>query len=246
MKIIVNGASGAMGTVLCDLINESEKHELVAKVSFDLSTDVASHVYQNFNEVQEQSDCVIDFSNHLGTAALLEFCTKKNMPVIIATTGQTDEEMQMIKQASESIPVFYSANMSLGVALVACLAKIAAKTFEDADIEIIEKHHNRKLDSPSGTALLLADAIKTVKTDATYNVGRSSYGKREKNEIGIHAVRMGNVVGEHEIIFNMGTQSISIKHEASSRNLFAEGAVRAGEFLVGQGAGLYCMDDILD
>lgn len=246
MKFIVNGASGRMGTVLCELIEANENHELVAKVAFDLQSDAANHIYKTFDEVDVDAQCVIDFSNHLGTSALIEYCCNKNIAVVIATTGQTEEEMQLIQDSSKKIPVFYSANMSLGVALVACLAKIAAKTFGDADIEIIEKHHNQKLDSPSGTALLLADAIKTVKPQATYNLGRSGYGKREKNEIGIHAVRMGNVVGDHEIIFNMGTQAITIKHEAGSRNLFAEGAVRAAEFLATQDVGIYCMDDILD
>ncbi|MCM1391357.1 MAG: 4-hydroxy-tetrahydrodipicolinate reductase, partial [Ruminococcus sp.] len=139
-----------------------------------------------------------------------------------------------------------SANMSLGVALVGCLAKIAAKAFPQADIEIIEKHHNQKLDVPSGTALLLADAIKEVKPESEYVIGRHENGKRTKNEIGIHSLRMGGEVGTHEIIFAMGSQVVTIKHEAESRNLFAEGALSAAEFLVKQEPGKYNMDDIIE
>ena len=136
--------------------------------------------------------------------------------------------------------------MSLGVALVACLAKIASKAFPDADVEIIEKHHNQKLDVPSGTALLLADAIKTTREELTYNIGRHENGKRQKNEVGIHSLRMGGEVGTHEIIFAMGSQVITLKHEAENRSLFAEGALSAADFLVNQEAGLYNMDNILE
>ena len=135
--------------------------------------------------------------------------------------------------------------MSLGIALLAELAKTAAKTFPEADIEIIEKHHNRKLDAPSGTALLLANAIKKVREKAFFVLGRSGQGKRQEDEIGIHAVRVGNIVGEHEIIIGTDTQTITLKHEASSRSLFAEGAVAAAEFMIGREPGMYDMNDLI-
>jgi 4-hydroxy-tetrahydrodipicolinate reductase len=164
---------------------------------------------------------------------------------VVATTGHDERETELIKRASEHIPVFFSANMSLGVALLCELAKTAAKTMPDADIEIIEKHHNRKLDAPSGTALLLADAISTVRKGAYYVFGRGGQRKREKAEIGIHAIRMGNIVGEHEVIIGTDTQTITLKHEAHTRALFAEGAIAAADFLTSKPAGLYCMRDIV-
>ncbi len=246
MKIIVNGAGGAMGRVLCDIIKNSGKHETVAFCSMEYITDKENRLYQNINEYEGEADCIIDFSHHSATKDVTEYAVKKNMPLVVATTGQTEEEKAMIKSASERIPLFCSANMSFGVAILSCLAKIVAKAMPDCDIEIIEKHHNRKLDVPSGTALLLADSIKSVKADCEYNIGRPENGKRTKNEIGIHAVRMGNEVGTHEVIFATNSQVITLKHEAENRGLFAEGAVTAAEFLVGKDAGYYNMDDILE
>ena len=162
----------------------------------------------------ESADCIIDFSHHSAIAELCDYAVKNKLPLVIATTGHTEEENGMINEAAKTVPVFKSGNMSLGVALVACLSKIAAKAFPDADIEIVEKHHNQKLDVPSGTALLLADSIKQVKKDSEYVIGRHENGKRKKNEIGIHSLRMGNEVGTHEVIFAMGSQVITIKHEA--------------------------------
>ena len=143
------------------------------------------------------------------------------------------------------IPIFHAANMSLGVALLIELAKITAKTFPDADIEIIEKHHNRKLDAPSGTALAIANAIKTVREKAFFVFGRQGNAKRTENEIGVHAIRMGNIIGEHEVIVGTDTQTITLKHEAHSRSLFAEGAIVAAEFLVRQPAGFYDMNRMI-
>ena len=154
-------------------------------------------------------------------------------------------ELAAIRELSSAVPVFFSANMSLGVALLVELAKTAAKAMPDAEIEIIEKHHNRKLDAPSGTALMVANAIKTVRPKSTFTLGRSGMAKRTPSEIGIHAIRMGNIVGEHEVIVGTDTQTITLKHEAHSRALFAEGAVVAAEFLIRQGAGLYTMADIV-
>ena len=235
-----------MGKVLCSLIEESENKTVAAFVSAEFETEKEKHIYQSIGEVTEKADCIIDFSHHSATKELCDYAVKNTLPLVIATTGHTEEENAMVSEAAKTIPVFKSGNMSLGVALVACLSKIAAKAFPDADIEIVEKHHNQKLDVPSGTALLLADSIKQVKKDSEYVIGRHENGKRKKNEIGIHSLRMGNEVGTHEVIFAMGSQVITIKHEAENRGLFAEGALSAADFLVKQEPGLYCMDDIVE
>ena len=245
MKIIVNGAGGRMGQVLCELIENSDTHSVAARCSMEFDTDEGSNVYANIGECNCEADCIIDFSHHGATKDITEYAVKSNIPLVVATTGQTAEELDMIKNAAKHIPVFYSQNMSFGVAIVSCLAKIAAKALPDADIEIIEKHHNQKLDVPSGTAILLADSISSVRQQSEYNIGRHENGKRTKNEIGIHSLRMGNEVGTHEIIFAMGSQVVTIKHEAENRSLFAEGSLTAAEFLVKQDKGYYNMDDIL-
>ena len=234
-----------MGQVLCGIIEQSENHSLAAKCSMEFDTDKSNNIYKNIAECDCEADCIIDFSNHLATKDITDYAVKREIPLVVATTGQSAEELDMIKKASESIPVFYSQNMSFGVAIVSCLAKIAAKALPDADIEIIEKHHNQKLDVPSGTAILLADSIKSVRQESEYNIGRHENGKRTKNEIGIHSLRMGNEVGTHEIIFAMGSQVVTIKHEAENRSLFAEGSITAAEFLTKQDKGYYNMDDIL-
>ena len=235
-----------MGKVLCSLIEESENKTVAAFVSAEFETEKEKHIYQSIGEVTEKADCIIDFSHHSATKELCDYAVNHKLPLVIATTGHTEEENAMVSEAAKTVPVFKSGNMSLGVALVACLSKIAAKAFPDADIEIVEKHHNQKLDVPSGTALLLADSIKQVKKDSEYVIGRHENGKRKKNEIGIHSLRMGNEVGTHEVIFAMGSQVITIKHEAENRGLFAEGALSAADFLVKQEPGLYCMDDIVE
>lgn len=235
-----------MGQTLLSLIASSDKYDLAVSCSMEFDTDRENNIYKNIAEFDGEADCIIDFSNHLATKDVTEYAVKRNIPLVVATTGQSAEELSMIKEASKEIPLFYSQNMSLGVAVLSCLAKITAKAFPDADIEIIEKHHNQKLDVPSGTAILLADAIKSVKDDCEYNIGRHEYGKRKKNEIGIHAIRMGGEVGTHEIIFAMGSQVLTLKHEAENRSLFAEGALSAADFLVKQEAGFYNMDNILD
>ena len=190
-------------------------------------------------------DCVVDFSHHSCAPALLAFCKENKLAAVVATTGHTPEEKEAIFAAAKEIPVFYSGNMSLGIALLIELAKTAARTMPEAEIEIVETHHNRKLDAPSGTALMIADAIGTVRPEAYSHVGRAGQGKREKNEIGIHSLRMGNVVGIHEVIVATDNQTITLKHEAHNRALFAEGALAAAQFLCGRSAGLYTMDDIV-
>ena len=245
MKIIINGSNGRMGKTVAELIENKANAEAVALVDINNVASSGTPIYEALGDFSGEADCIIDFSHHTCTEGLLEYAVSRKIPVVICTTAHTDEEQAMIKAASEKIPVFFSANMSLGIAVMNDICKTAAKMFPDADIEIIEKHHNQKLDVPSGTALLLANGIKEVRPAAVYNIGRHENGKRTKEEIGIHSLRMGNVVGEHEVIINTGTQTLSIKHEAHSRALFAEGAVTAAEFLCKKAAGFYNMTDIL-
>ena len=246
MKVIVNGAGGAMGKVLCEMIEERDGFSLAARSSIEFETDESESVFGSISEFSGEADVIIDFSNHLATKELCEYAEKRKLPIIISTTGQTDEENALIRKLSETVPVFKSGNMSLGVALVAALSKTAAAFFPDADIEIVEKHHNRKLDVPSGTALMIADSIREARPEATYNIGRHENGKRTKSEIGIHSLRLGNEVGTHEVIIAAGSQTITIRHESENRALFADGALSAATFLIGKPAGLYDMNDIIN
>ncbi|MDD2217163.1 MAG: 4-hydroxy-tetrahydrodipicolinate reductase [Eubacteriales bacterium] len=242
MRLIINGSNGRMGHELISLANAGYRGaELAAAV--DINNEGSG--YKNLYDFKGEADCIIDFTNHSLTRELTQYAVKNKLPLVIATTGQTEEELQMIDEAAKEIPIFRSANMSVGVALLTELAKTVSRMMPEADIEIIEKHHNRKLDAPSGTALMLADAIKEVRHNAEYVKGRSGNAKRTKAEIGIHAVRLGNIVGEHEVIIGTDTQTITVKHEAHSRALFAEGAVDAAAFLVNCKAGLYNMQDIM-
>ena len=197
------------------------------------------------SEAVPAADCVIDFSNHAAAGALVRFCRARNLPVVIATTGHTPAEKQAIVEAAGDIPVFFSANMSIGVAVLADLARRAAAALPDADIEIVEIHHNQKLDVPSGTALMLAKRIQSARPDSTLLIGRSENGRRTAQEIGIHSIRLGNEVGTHEILISTGNEVLTLKHEAKSRALFADGALAAAAWLIGKPAGLYSMQDIM-
>lgn len=241
VRVIVCGALGRMGKEVVRLVEEEPALTLVAAVD----PVGGEGIYQSLQEYQGAADVVIDFSHHSSVCTIMEYCEEKQLPVVVATTGQTKEELQRISEACEKIPVFHSANMSVGVALLARLVKQAAAIFRGCDVEIIEKHHNRKIDAPSGTAYLLADAVKQERPDAVYVHGREGNQERETNEIGIHALRMGNVVGEHEVIFATDSQTISLKHEAHDRALFAEGAIAAANFLIGKPKGLYRMEHLL-
>ena len=246
MKILVSGLYGHMGREVAALLkNGAEGGQLVAGVSLDIDGTFDVPCSESFADAVSDVDCIVDFSHHSCTKDLLEFAVFHNIPVVLATTGQTDEEKQMINDASGHIPLFFAANYSLGVALLIDLAKKAAAVMDDAEIEIVEQHHNRKVDAPSGTALAIAHAIQEVRPESNIVTGRSGYGKREKNDIGIQSVRMGNIVGIHEVIIGTNNQSITLKHEAYSRALFAEGALKAAAFIIGKPAGLYDMKDLL-
>lgn len=241
MKIILNGSNGRMGK---EVIKCTEKNYRGAELAAgaDLYGDGE---YKHISDIKTKGDCIIDFTSHLATKEVCDYAVETKTPVVLSATGHTEEEVEIIKEAAKSVPVFFSSNMSVGVALLVELAKTTAKAMPDADIEIVEIHHNRKKDAPSGTALTLANAIKEVRNDAQFVYGRSGTAPRSTNDIGIHAVRMGNIVGTHEVIVGTDTQTITLKHEAHDRALFAEGAICAAEFLIKQEPGLYSMQDML-
>ena len=247
MKIIINGSSGRMGTEIVRLAGEGYRgSSLAAAVDINVPASATYPTFTKLDDINVDADCIIDFTHHSVTKDLVGFAVSRGLPLVIATTGHTDEEMEYIKKAAQTIPVFMSANMSLGVALLVELAKTAAKTMPDADIEIIEQHHNRKLDAPSGTALMIAKAIQTVRKGAELVFGRSGQQKRNQGEIGVHAVRGGNIVGIHEVLVCTDTQTITLKHEAHTRALFAEGAMAAAEFICDKPEGMYDMNSIVN
>ena len=239
MRAVLCGANGAMGKLIDGLM----PGEIVGRVSLDGENGVP----KTFEELGiVSSDVIIDFSHHSAVADVLAYGKKTGAAVVIGTTGHTPEEKALIHAAAAEIPVFYSGNMSLGIAVLCRLAKQAAACFPDADIEIVEVHHNRKVDAPSGTAHMLFNAIKEVRPDATEHCGRSGEGKREKQEIGISSLRLGNVVGVHEVHICAGSQTLTLRHEAVTRTMLAEGAVDAARFMVGKDSGFYNMDQLLE
>ncbi|MBQ1317212.1 MAG: 4-hydroxy-tetrahydrodipicolinate reductase [Lachnospiraceae bacterium] len=246
MRIILSGMGGHMGAEVLRLAKDGFRGaEVVCGVDPKGAPECGIPCVSSFDEVTAEADCIIDFSHHAGTAALTAFARAKHLPLVIATTGQTEEEKAMIREAAEEIPVFFAANFSMGIALLIELAKTVAAAMPDAEIEIVEAHHDRKIDAPSGTALAIAEAIRSVRPEATLHAGRSGQGKRTKEEIGIHAIRMGNIVGMHEVLIGTPSQTITLKHEALSRALFAEGAVAAAGYLVDREAGLYDMKSLV-
>lgn len=248
MNILLSGICGHMGKEVVKLCESGYRSSvLVGGVDPVGGSFSDVPVFSSFDEVSADIniDCIVDFSHHTCAPSLLEFASENKIPVVVATTGHTEEELECITAASKKIPVFFSANMSLGVALLVELAKTVAAAMPEADIEIIEKHHNRKIDAPSGTALMLAKALCEVRTDAYVKAGRAGREKREPAEIGVHAIRMGNIVGEHEVIVGTENQTITLKHEAHSRALFAEGALAAAAYLISLDAGLYDMKSLV-
>ena len=238
MRAVICGANGAMGKLICAALGS----EVVGKVSIDGENGVP----KTFAELGKvEADVLIDFSHHTAIADVLRYAREIGCAAVIGTTGHTAEEKELIYAAAKEIPVFFSGNMSLGIAVLCRLAKEAASYFPDADIEIVEVHHNRKVDAPSGTAHMLFNAIKEVRPQATENCGSAGEGKRTKDEIGVSSLRMGNVVGIHEVHICTGTQTLTLKHEATTRAMLADGAVDAARFMVGKTRGLYNMESML-
>lgn len=247
-NILLSGACGKMGNAVARCVAEDETLKIIAGVDkAEILCDFP--IYKSFNDVTVIPDVIIDFSNVALLQDILNFAVKNKVPVVLATTGYNSEQIEKINETSKLIPVFFTANMSLGVNLLCSLAKSAAKVLgSNFDVEIIEKHHNQKLDAPSGTALMLANAVNQVFDDKyTYEYDRhSKRQKRSKTEIGIHAVRGGTIVGEHDVIFAGHDEVITLSHSAQSKEVFAAGAVNAAKFITKKSAGMYDMTDVLN
>lgn len=249
VKVLINGCNGKMGQEVANLVKIDNDCVLIGGVDKEKTGKFTFPVYTDYNEIKEDIDIIIDFSIPIATMNILKFAKQKNIPIVIATTGFSKEQEAEIKAYSESIPIFKSANMSLDINLMCKIVANLAQTLKGNDIEIIETHHNRKIDSPSGTAMLLADSInKALDNSMSYEFNRhDKYEKRSKNEIGISSVRGGNIVGEHSVIFFSENESFEIKHTAYSRSLFADGAIKAAKFMVEKKLepGIYNMNDYL-
>ena len=241
MRIIVNGACGRMGRAVADVLAGLPQHEIAARVDVNAAEP---GVLTSLNDAPA-ADVVVDFSHHTAVNALLDYCEAKHLPVVVCTTGHDEAELTRIADASKRIPVFHSSNMSVGVALLCQMARDAARLFPEADIEIVETHHKHKVDAPSGTAKMLFSAIQEARPEARMVCGRSGMSPRTPEEVGVHALRRGEIVGIHEVHITSATQSLTLKHEAFSRTLFAEGAVCAAEFLAGKPAGMYDMKSMI-
>ncbi len=245
--IILSGCSGKMGASIIACTKSRTDCKITAGVDLVEPKDADFSYAQSFDKLDVPADVIIDFSNPAVLDPMLAFAVERKLPCVICTTGYNEEQKNKIHKAAESIPVFYSGNMSLGINLIIELAKKAASVFgDDFDVEIVEQHHNQKLDAPSGTALMIADAVSEVRNESEYIYDRHAYRrKRNKKEIGIHSVRGGNIVGEHEIIFAGTDEILKISHSARSKTVFAVGAVNAAVFLKGKEPGMYDMCDLL-
>ena len=246
LNIFVNGCNGKMGNVVCELITENENMQVIGgfdKVSY---SDSKFPIFTDVNSINIKPDVIIDFSLPVATLSILNYAKTNKVPVVIATTGFTAEEQDIINDSSKVIPIFQSANMSFDIMVMKKLVAWLAPLMKNTDIEIIESHHNRKVDSPSGTAQMLADTINNAldnKLHCEYN-RHDKHEKRDKNEIGMSSIRGGNIVGEHTVQFIGNFETFEIKHTSYSRNVFAEGALKASEFIVNQQPGLYSMEDM--
>ena len=248
VEVILHGCNGRMGQMLSELISKDEEMKVVAGIEPSGEAKNDYPVYKSFDELKETADVIIDFSTASAIDSLLDYCEKTHTPLVLCSTGLSEAQLGRVEKLAKVSAVLVSANMSLGINVLLKLLKNVTKTlYENGfDIEIVEKHHNQKLDAPSGTALALADVMKDELDDISYNLDRSKVSKkRERNEIGISAVRGGTIVGEHEVIFAGTDEVIEIKHTAYSRAIFAKGAMSAAKFLSGKSAGKYSMSDVI-
>lgn len=251
MNILICGFAGKMGQTIYNLSKKSKDLEVTEGLVIpEMLNDYKEkfegvNIISNINE-SKTADCVIDFSFHTVTKDVLDFCVSKNIPLVLGTTGHTEEELKYINDASKKIAIFKSNNMSVGVYILNQLIIEATKKMKDWNIEIIEKHHNEKADSPSGTAKMMLESVKEIKKDINVLVGRNEgYAKRNNNDVCVHSIRAGGYAGEHEIDYVSNSEVIKITHEAFSRDVFADGALKASKFIIGKKAGLYNMKNLL-
>lgn len=249
VNIIMVGCNGKMGQVITGIVNDDAESQIVAGVDVYDDGHNAYPVYANIAQVQEEADVIIDFSNPASLDSILEYAVRNQVPAVLCSTGYSQEEIAKIEEASKKVAILRSGNMSLGINTMAKVMKVVTKALADAgfDIEIVEKHHNQKIDAPSGTAIMLADAInEQLDNQYEYRYDRSQVReKRPQKEIGISAVRGGSIVGEHEIIFAGKDEVLEFKHTAYSKAIFGKGAVQAAKFLKGQKAGMYSMKEVI-
>lgn len=247
IKILLVGCNGKMGHMISSVAKASRAIKIEAGVDMKTDMTFGYPVYDSIFKINETIDVILDFSRPSSLDSISKYAIDNSIPVVFCTTGYSEDQVAHIKNLQNSIPVFFSANMSIGINIINNILKsISNKLYKDFDIEIIEKHHNQKVDAPSGTALLLANTIKdSIDEDTTFTRGRDGISKREHKEIGIHAIRGGNIVGDHEVIFAGMGEVIEIKHSAISRDVFALGALKACEFVHDKSKGLYSMDDVV-
>ena len=248
VSVLINGASGRMGKKVFEAAELSSNVKAVCGVDLTENLSNANFpIYDRFDSVKEKIDVVVDFSSPKSLDAVLNYCISNSCPAVLCSTGYTEDDINKIKTASEKIAFFRSGNMSLGVNLLVDLVKKAASVLYGFDVENIEKHHNQKVDAPSGTALMLADAVKSVDEEKFYTYGREGIvGKRQEKEIGIHAVRGGTIVGEHDVIFAGNFETVTLSHQATDRSVFANGAIKAAEYLANKTVGLFNMADVIN
>lgn len=243
-KIFIFGISGRMGRNVVEAAEANGNFEVVA--GFDIVNHPSIKTYDNVDDVTEEFDVIVDFSRPETLDSVIKLALKSGKGVVMAATGYSDAQLKQIEALSEKVAVLKSGNMSVGVNLILDLVERAASALcENFDVEIIEKHHNQKADAPSGTALMLANAVKNVKTDANFLYGREGLSKRNKEDVTIHAVRGGTIVGEHDVIFAGDDEIVTISHTALSRKIFSNGALKAAEFIKSQPAGYYTMKNVL-
>lgn len=248
-RIAICGANGKMGKTIYNCISAREDCKVIAGIDINTEQYADFPIIDSPSKLPEKPDVIIDYSNPASLDGLLEYCLSTGTPIVLAATGYSDEQINKIKSAAEQIPVFFTFNMSLGINLLVQLAKKAASVLGDQfDIEIVEKHHNQKIDAPSGTAIMLANAInETLDNKYHYVYDRHSQRKkRDKNEIGMHAIRGGTIVGEHDVIFAGHDEVITLSHSAASKSVFAEGSINAAVYLSDKPAGLYDMSSLVN
>lgn len=246
LKVMVNGCTGKMGQIVCDLVDKSDDLILISGFSKKAYSEFSFPIFCKTEDISIKPDVIIDFSVPISTMNILNYAKQNNIPIVVATTGFSKDEEILIKEYSEQIPIFKSANMSYDIMIMKKLVQLVAPLLKNADIEITETHHNRKIDSPSGTAQMLADAINNSLGNTLhceYN-RHDKRDKRNKNEIGMNSIRGGNIVGEHTVQFFGEFDTLELKHTSYSRNVFAEGAIKAAKFIVQQDNGLYDMNDM--